>query len=66
VKAPKPEKPESKADAEARAAQQPYQAQLDILNKMGFDNAELNLYLLGKAKGDLQQVVPWLLEMRKF
>jgi len=39
-----------------------YAAQLASLSSMGFNNAELNSFLLEKHNGDIQQVSNWLLE----
>jgi len=41
---------------------QKHAAELEELSAMGFDNKELNLFLLEKHNGKLQQVVNWLLE----
>jgi len=39
-----------------------YAAQLASLSSMGFNNSELNSFLLEKHNGDIQQVSNWLLE----
>jgi hypothetical protein len=40
-----------------------YASALGVLEKMGFDNEKLNASLLERAKGDVEQVVTWLLQM---
>jgi hypothetical protein len=62
---PKPEQKMSKQDKVDQALRQQYQAQLGVLENMGFTNAQLNLYLIHKYKGNVEQTVSWLLEMEK-
>jgi len=40
-----------------------YASALGVLEKMGFDNEKLNASLLERAKGNVEQVVTWLLQM---
>jgi len=40
-----------------------YASARGVLEKMGFDNEKLNASLLERAKGNVEQVVTWLLEM---
>jgi len=40
-----------------------YSSARGVLEKMGFDNEKLNASLLERAKGNVEQVVTWLLEM---
>jgi hypothetical protein len=40
-----------------------YASALSVLEKMGFVNEKLNLSLLGRSQGNVEQVVSWLLEM---
>jgi len=40
-----------------------YASSLGVLEKMGFVNEKLNLSLLERAQGNIEQVVTWLLEM---
>jgi len=42
-----------------------YQVPLSTLEKMGFSNLQLNLYLIHKYKGNIEQTVTWLIEMEK-
>jgi len=42
-----------------------YKAQLGVLEKMGFANEKLNLSLLERATGNIEQAVSWLLEMER-
>jgi len=42
-----------------------YKNQLSMLETMGFSNSQLNLYLIHKYKGNVEQTVSWLLEMEK-
>jgi len=42
-----------------------YKNQLTTLEGMGFGNSQLNLYLIHKYKGNLEQTVSWLIEMGK-
>jgi len=66
---PKPEAPKeqklSKQDKVDQAIREQYKAQLAVLEGMGFANAQLNLYLIHKYKGNIEQTVSWLLEMEK-
>jgi len=69
----KPEaKPEQKADQKSskqdevdKALLEQYKNQLNVLETMGFANSQLNLYLIHKYKGNVEQTVSWLLEMEK-
>jgi len=66
VEQPKsPEQKISKQDKVDQQIRQQYQAQLGVLENMGFTNAQLNLYLIHKYKGNVEQTVSWLLEMEK-
>jgi len=40
-----------------------YASALGVLEKMGFSNEKINASLLERAKGNVEQVVTWLLEM---
>lgn len=42
-----------------------YATQLNVLKAMGWDNEELNVYLLSQNNGDVQRVCTWLLEQMK-
>jgi len=42
-------------------AQSPYEHQLEILDGMGFQDRELNSYLLANNEGNVQRVVEWIL-----
>jgi len=66
VEEPKPvEQKLSKQDQVDQALREKYNGQLDVLESMGFTNAQLNLYLIQKHKGNVEQTVSWLLEMEK-
>jgi hypothetical protein len=54
----KPEQP--KVDV-PKKNKSPYAAQLDILESMGFQDGELNSYLLANNEGNVQRVVGWML-----
>jgi len=54
---PAPSAPSAPAPGPAK-----YAAQLASLSAMGFNNAELNAFLLEKHTGDIQKVTNWLLE----
>jgi len=41
--------------------QSPYEHQLEILDGMGFQDRELNSYLLANNEGNVQRVVEWIL-----
>jgi len=58
-------KVESKADQIDANLRAQYKNQLATLEGMGFSNAQLNLYLIHKYKGNLEQTVTWLIEMGK-
>jgi len=63
---PKPVELKSpKQDLIDPALQAKYKTQLTALESMGFSNAQLNLYLIHKYKGNLEQTVTWLIEMGK-
>jgi len=49
--------------AQAPAAK--YAAQLENLKQMGWDNAELNAYLLDQYHGNVEQVVQWWVDQMK-
>jgi len=71
VPVPIPVRPEAKAEQPKPAANKSapppqFKAQLDILARMGFETEDLNIYLLNKSGGDLEQVINWLLETKKF
>jgi len=40
-----------------------YSTALGVLERMGFVNQQFNISLLERGKGNLEQVVTWLLEM---
>jgi len=75
VEAPKvePSKPEVVESKETKVKtddvdallKEKYQVQLTTLAKMGFSNLQLNLYLIHKYKGNVEQTVTWLIEMDK-
>lgn len=73
---PAPEAPEAPEASETPAtpetpspAQDPaletYRVQLEALKAMGWDNEELNLFLLKENKGNVQRVCNWLLEQMR-
>jgi len=55
----------SKYDKVDQALREQYKNQLVVLESMGFSNAQLNIYLIHKYKGNIEQTVSWLLEMEK-
>jgi len=55
----------AKQDPVDQALRAQYKNQLGALESMGFSNAQLNLYLIHKYKGNLEQTVTWLIEMGK-
>jgi len=68
VAVPKKEAPkESKVQVDDVDAllKEKYQVPLSTLEKMGFSNLQLNLYLIHKYKGNIEQTVSWLIEMEK-
>jgi len=54
-----------KQDPIDEALKAQYKNQLVTLESMGFSNTQLNLYLIHKYKGNLEQTVSWLIEMGK-
>jgi len=54
-----------KQDPVDEALKSQYKNQLVTLESMGFSNTQLNLYLIHKYKGNLEQTVSWLIEMGK-
>jgi len=64
---PEPKLEEPKAEAKENLppqkpkAQSPYEHQLEILDGMGFQDRELNSYLLANNEGNVQRVVEWIL-----
>jgi outer membrane biosynthesis protein TonB len=55
----------SKYDKVDQALREQYKNQLVVLESMGFSNTQLNIYLIHKYKGNIEQTVSWLLEMEK-
>lgn len=53
------------ASAVGGSPDQQYQVQMEALQAMGWDNEELNLYLLRENNGNVQRVCNWLLEQMK-
>jgi len=69
VPVPIPVKPEAKTEQPKPVEKSPppqFKAHLEILSRLGFENQELNVHLLNKASGDLEQVINWLLDTKKY
>jgi len=65
VKVDAPKEIKAKVDDVDAALKEKYLVQLSTLEKMGFSNLQLNLYLIHKYKGNIEQTVTWLIEMEK-
>lgn len=61
-----PATPETPSESPAQdPALEAYRVQLEALKAMGWDNEELNLFLLKENKGNVQRVCNWLLEQMR-